>query len=113
MHAPEHLLHDRTSHDRTCHDRISAVDVDVDGEGPMADLAHLIDAAVEGTAFRLDRVEVVGSARSRCRLVPRRAGMAIGYRNVIDLQARLDRVVRLVGVSCHTAGTPIVAARVA
>jgi hypothetical protein len=93
-------------------DHLRVVDVDIDGDGSIVELAHLLDRAVADTAFRLDSVEVVASSRTRCRFVPRRDGLVLGYRNAIELQSRLDRIVRLVGVSCEST-IPVPPTRVA
>lgn len=62
------------------------------------DLARAISAAIEGTPFVLAAATARGTTATRCTFMPARPGMALGYRNLIDLQHRLAHTVDIVGI---------------
>jgi hypothetical protein len=67
------------------------------------ELAAALTRAVDGGPFQVATVEAVGPAEHRCAFRVKHSGLAVGYRNIIDLQHRLVQQFDIVRVE-RTAG---------
>ena len=77
---------------------IHGAHVTIESPASSNDLTHAINTAIEGSPFALAATTARGSTATRCTFVPIRPGMALGYRNLIDLQHRLAHTVDIVGI---------------
>jgi hypothetical protein len=84
--------------------------VDVESTADPSELAVTLRSATADGPFVLEGVERVGHDLHRCRFRVRRPGLVVRYRNVIDLQHRLDGVVHILAVAPHRALEPVAAA---
>jgi len=70
------------------------IDSKVGGDALAAALREL---TADGP-FIVSAVEDAGPGRHRCRFGPKRSGLVVGYRSVIELQYRIDRHFNIVSV---------------
>ena len=77
---------------------ISGAHVHIETWAHGAELARAIAAAIEGGPFVVTGAEAVGPLEHRCTFTAVQPGMALGYRNIIDLQHRLSTQFDIVGV---------------
>ncbi len=82
---------------------LRGADVHINSAVGGDELADALNRAVDGGPFQVTGVETVGPAEHRCAFRVKHDGLAIGYRNIIDLQHRLAQQFDIVRVE-RTAG---------
>lgn len=77
---------------------ISGAHVHIETWSHGAELTRAINAVIDGGPFVLAAMEALGPLEHRCTFTAKQPGMALGYRNVIELQHRLSDQFDIVGV---------------
>ena len=77
---------------------ISGAHVHIETWSHGAELARTIGAVIEGSPFVLAATDALGPLEHRCTFTAAHPAMALGYRNIIDLQHRLSAQFDIVGV---------------
>ena len=82
---------------------LRGADVHINSAVGGDELAVALRRVLDGGPFQVTGVEAVGPAEHRCAFRVKHDGVAIGYRNIIDLQHRLAQQFDIVRVE-RTAG---------
>jgi hypothetical protein len=77
---------------------IDGADVLVESAGDRAEIVAELEALTAGGPFALAAVEPAGAGRHRCSFRVRAEHLAVGYRNIIDLQHRIAACFDIVSV---------------
>jgi hypothetical protein len=86
---------------------LHGVAVDVESTADPSEVAATLRSATAAGPFEVETVERIGHDVHRCTFRVRRPGLVVRYRNVIDLQHRLDRVVHILAVAPRRSLEPV------
>jgi hypothetical protein len=78
--------------------KIVGADIDIDNAASSDEVAAGVISLAAGSAFRLAGIETIAAERYRCTFDLATDGLVVGFRNVIDLQHRINREFDIVSV---------------
>lgn len=78
--------------------QITGAEIHIRSAASSDDVAARLRTTLAGGPFVVTRVAHAGGDHHNCRFDLRHPGMAVGYRNIIDLQHRIDHHFDILGV---------------